>query len=347
MEERGSNPRRALLGQHVVVRVILYHVLLGALLAAVRQYAPASVIDANGGALDLLLGGGQATTIPPRPATADPAAAVSMLTMAVAMAGAALIAFPVAWLYTLARHKRGYRQSVVQTLVLLPPVVSGVVVLVKHSIPLAFALAGIVAAVRFRNTLEDSKDAVYIFLATALGLACGVDLGAALVLSVGFNAVTLALWYVDFGRTPARLEGLDAQRRLERVMAIANRTGEFVARMDREVLAAMAPEQLDALAERAARRRRRLAGLTDPNGRPRPGTVLRIRTVDVPGSRAVVEPLLESQLRRWRFQGVTRDAGGGEVLQYAVRFRPDVGPQTLLDSLRAQAGTRVISAELQ
>ena len=347
MEARGSGPRRTSLGQHVVLRVVLYHLLLLALLAAVRRYAPARVMDANGGALDLLLGGGGPASPAAAAAATNPAAAVSMLTMALAMAGAALVAFPIAWLYTLARQKRGYRQSVVQTLILLPPVVAGVVVLVKHSIALAFALAGIVAAVRFRNTLEDSKDAVYIFLATALGLAAGVDLGAALVLSIGFNVVALALWYSDFGRTPARLEGIDAQRRLERVMAIANRTGEFVARMDREVLAAMAPEQLDALAERAARRRRRLAGLTDPNGRPRPGTVLRVRTVDVPGSRAVVEPLLESHLRRWRYQGVTRDADGGEVIQYAVRFRPDVGPQTLLDSLRAQAGTRVISAELR
>jgi hypothetical protein len=347
MAERGSSPRRTGLGQHVVLRVVLYHVLLAALLAAVRQYAPTTMVQADGGALDLLLGGGRGATLSARGLPVEPAAAISMLTMAVAMAGAALVAFPIAWLYTLARQKRGYRQSVVQTLILLPPVVSGVVVLVKHSVALAFALAGIVASVRFRNTLEDSKDAVYIFLATALGLACGVDLGAALILSIGFNAITLALWYTDFGRTPARLEGLDAQRRLERAMAIANRTGEFVARMDREVLAAMAPEQLDALAERAARRRRRLAGLTDPGGRPRPGTVLRIRTIDVPGSRAVVEPLLESHLRRWRFQGVSRDADGGEVMQYAVRFRPDVGAQTLLDALRAQAGTRVISAEMR
>lgn len=167
------------------------------------------------------------------------------------------------------------------------------------------------------------------------------------MLSVGFNILSITLWYTDFGRRPARLEGLDAQRRLDRVLAIANRTGEFVARMDQEVLAAMAPEQLEALAERAARRRRRTMGLTDPSARTRPGTVLRIRTVDVAGSRAVVEPLLESHLRRWRYHGVTRDADGTEVLQYIVRFRPDVGTQTLLDTLRVQAGTRILSAELR
>src|SRR5256885_7014990 len=35
-------------------------------------------------------------------------------------------------------------------------------------------LAAIVAAVRFRNTLKDTKDAVYIFLALAVGVAAGV-----------------------------------------------------------------------------------------------------------------------------------------------------------------------------
>ena len=33
--------------------------------------------------------------------------------------------------------------------------------------------AGVVAAVRFRNTLRDTKDAVYVFLAVGIGLAWG------------------------------------------------------------------------------------------------------------------------------------------------------------------------------
>ncbi|HEX6059728.1 MAG TPA: DUF4956 domain-containing protein [Gemmatimonadaceae bacterium] len=338
MESGGNGSGRTSPGQHIVLRVVLYHVIVGAALAAVWRFFP-DVFSSSGGSA----GAPPAFGEPP----GDPAASVSMLTMAVAMGGGALMAFPVAWLYTLARQKRGYRQTMVHALIMLPPVVAGVVVLVKFSLPLAFALAGIVAAVRFRNTLEDSKDAVYIFLATALGLAAGVDLGAALVLSVGFNVLSIALWFSDFGRRPARLEGIDAERRLDRVLAIANRTGEFVARMDQEVLAAMAPEQLEALAERASRRRRRTMGMTDPTGRTRVGTVLRVRTTDVAGTRAVVEPLLESCTRRWRYHGVSRDGDGTEVLQYVVRHRPDITSASLLDTLRSQAGTRILSAELR
>jgi hypothetical protein len=148
---------------------------------------------------------------------------------ALAMAGALLLSLPVAWSYMSTRQRKGYSQSTVQTLVLLPVVVAGVVVLVKSSLALAFSLAGIVAAVRFRTALDDAKDAVFVFLATAVGLAAGVQLDVAAVLSVFFTTLTLVFFYTDFARTPPALEGVRAQRQLERAMATANRTSQFVA----------------------------------------------------------------------------------------------------------------------
>ena len=44
---------------------------------------------------------------------------------------------------------------------------------------------------RFRNTLDDSKDAVYVFLATGVGLAAAVDIPVATVISVLFNVTVL------------------------------------------------------------------------------------------------------------------------------------------------------------
>jgi len=55
--------------------------------------------------------------------------------------------------------------------------------------------SGVVAAVRFRNTLKDTKDAVYIFLAIAVGLAAGVQsFAVAYVATVIFLGVVLVLW---------------------------------------------------------------------------------------------------------------------------------------------------------
>src|SRR5678809_292009 len=138
------------------------------------------------------------------------------ITVLIAMCAAISLSLPVAWIYQLTRAKRGYQQSVVQLMIILPLVVSGVVILVKSSVALAFSLGGIVAAVRFRNSLDDSKDAVYVFLATGVGLAAAVDIPVAMVISMLFNATVLMLWYSDFGNSPVELEGAIANKRLKR-----------------------------------------------------------------------------------------------------------------------------------
>jgi uncharacterized membrane protein YhiD involved in acid resistance len=106
-------------------------------------------------------------------------------------------------MYMRTKPKARYDSSLVQTIVVLPIVISGVVLIVRDSVPLAFSLAGIVAAVRFRNTLRDTKDAVYIFLAIAVGLAAGVQaFSIAFVVTVIYVIVVLGLWRFDVGTEP-------------------------------------------------------------------------------------------------------------------------------------------------
>jgi hypothetical protein len=125
-------------------------------------------------------------------------APVTTLEAIVDILGALLLSIPVAWIYMLTKEDRKYDDSVVHTMIILPLVVSGIVLIVRDSIALAFSLAGVVAAVRFRNTLKDTKDAVYIFLAVAIGLSAGVQaLVVAFILSLIFNVVVLALWKLD------------------------------------------------------------------------------------------------------------------------------------------------------
>jgi hypothetical protein len=120
--------------------------------------------------------------------------------MALAMTGALALAIPIAWVYMLSKQRQRWDRSVVQTVILLPLAVAGIAVLVRNSIALAFSLAGLAAAVRFRNTLKDTKDAVYIFLAIAVGLAAGVQaLELGFVVSFVFNAAVLGLWSMNVG----------------------------------------------------------------------------------------------------------------------------------------------------
>ena len=293
MTDGGRRPL-ARISDDPVVRVAAYYVLLAAGtglawqvfpgLAAVFSAERLAEVSSSAAQQDPLLEALGSTA----PALAPPIALA--ITTALCMTGAFLLMLPVTWVYILTRQKKGFRQSVVQTLIILPMVVAGVVLLVKNSVALAFSLGGIVAAVSFRNTLRDTKDAVYIFLAIAVGLAAGVQvMSAAAVMSFVFNIVILIFWYTDFGRAPAHLEGPRAARRLERSMALANRTGAFVAQLDRDILKSMSPEQLQALLQRAQRRVGGDGGRSSPSSPSRStrwsGSRRRIRRPPGPTSR--------------------------------------------------------------
>ena len=328
----------------VVARVVIYYAVVLSLSAFAWPYIGRVERSARSTLAELLAGGAAG---PVRP---DIVAGGSTLatTVVVAMLGALLFALPVSWIYLLTRAKRGYQQSVVQTLVMLPMVVAGVVVLVKDSLALAFGLAGIVAAVRFRTALDDSKDAVYVFLVTGIGLAAAVDLPVAAAISVCFNATILVLWRTDFGRSPARLEGRVAEERLRRARELA-RTGTFVARIDDEVFRDMTAEQLEGVAERAQRRAR----MHDPEG-PRgetavaddTETLLLVRTVDVAAARLAVEPQLEVHAKRWRYGGAAPSGDGSQVLDYAVELKKGRRAEDLVVLLRAVNAPEVVEIEL-
>lgn len=119
-----------------------------------------------------------------------------------------LFALPVTWVYRWTRPRKKYDQAFAQTLLVVPIAIALVVFLVKGSLALAFSLAGIVAAVRFRTTLNNPMDATYMFIVIGIGLSAGVQLGSVAILaSVAFNAVALGVWRMNYGAQPATLSG--------------------------------------------------------------------------------------------------------------------------------------------
>jgi len=126
--------------------------------------------------------------------------AESIAWLAVAVSGALFTILPVSWTYIASRSPKEYDQSLVETIMVLPIAVTSIVVIVHNSLALAFSLAGIVGGVRFRNTLKSSGDALFILLAIGIGLSAGIGaLEIALVMSMLFNYVFLALWATDYG----------------------------------------------------------------------------------------------------------------------------------------------------
>lgn len=279
-----------------------------------------------------------------------PAEGPNAASTAIAMVSGLAFALPVSWIYTLTRRKKGWKQGIVQSLVILPLIIAGIVVVLKGSLSLAFGLAAVVAAVRFRSTLDDTKDASYMLVAIGVGLAAGVNPQIAAVLSFVFNVVVVALWYTDFGRTPAALEGKMAERQLEKALEHASRTGTFVAKMDDEIFKEMSPEQLEAIADRAMRRRKRQAPDLDDdqkNQKADYAVLLRLRTASPDEVRKLVEPHFPELFARWHFGDILHEDDGMHVVEYSVDFADTVTPGVVSDTLRGAAGPHIVRLELR
>lgn len=124
----------------------------------------------------------------------------SLYWLVITIMGALLTALPVSWVYISVRNPKEYDQSLVDTIIVMPIVVTSIIIIVQNSLALAFSIAGIAAAVRFRNSLKSSGDALFILLTVGIGLSAGIGaLELAIVMTVAFNYVFLLLWVTDYG----------------------------------------------------------------------------------------------------------------------------------------------------
>ena len=98
------------------------------------------------------------------------------------------------------RTSEEYDQSLISSILILPLVVTSIVIVVQNSLALAFALGGIAGAVRFKNSLKSSGDALYILLSVGIGLASGIGaVELAFVMALAFNFCFVLLWVTEYG----------------------------------------------------------------------------------------------------------------------------------------------------
>src|SRR5437667_10080071 len=299
--------------QSPFVRLVAYYVLLSVavwlLIRAFPQivdlfdaFQKLSPIHGSGGKKDALE---QAATTP---GVASLGSANLALITFFSMLGALALVLPVAWVYMITKQERGYDQSVVQTVIVLPMTVAGTLILVQNSLALAFALGGIVAAIRFRNTLKDTKDVVYIYLALGVGLAAGVYVPiVAAVMWLVVNATVLALWRLNVGNIYADRLGADRAVRLE--------------------------PHLQAAAD--DKRKKRFNG------------ALLIRAARVEPAQRVAEGVLDEQVKRWKLAEIVPSHGGTSTLEYLIRLKDDGLAAALVDALKAHGAPDIVAAEFR
>lgn len=325
--KRTSPPRRGPRAKRApFLRLIVYYLLLVGLAIGLIYLFPAVrhavVAPLGAGELPILDQGeavfrGEVPVAPTRGVESTTAyTAARVVTTSLAILGALSLVLPVAWVYTYTKRLR-YDRSLVQSVIILPIVVAGILIVVKNSLALAFSLAGIVAAVRFRNTLKDPKDAVYIFLAIGIGLASGVQaLDVAMVISLAFNLTVLVLWRYDVG-------------------AIYSPGG------GRGMLAVGDPRLLTS---QTAQRRRAVRQRILPKhaGEIEAGGILLVHAADSDAARHAVDVSLTQMAKEWK---VVESDEGEETLAFVVKLKKKSSPVELLGELDDVWGAHVAAAE--
>ena len=113
----------------------------------------------------------------------------------ITLIGVWLLMLPVSWvhkgIHKTVHHVSSYDHSLDETTLVL---------VVQHSLALAFSLAGIVAGVQFRRALQDTYDALFILVAIGTGIAAGVKaLEIATILTIFFSYASLYVYYLGDG----------------------------------------------------------------------------------------------------------------------------------------------------
>ena len=208
---------------------------------------------------------------------ADPSHTIPVILALVLAFGVTL---PITWVYRWTRPRKKYSQSFAHTLLVIPISIALVVFLVKGSLALAFSLAGIVAAVRFRTSLEETMDAVYMFMAIGIGLAAGTQLTTvAYLASLIFVIISLGVWKSNFGAQPAVLSG----------WSIVN------------------PEKSTQASEEKA-----VATEKPYNAQ------IEVHTTKADAAQKATAPILKSSTKRWQVANVIKNADGTAVVVFDV-----------------------------
>jgi len=347
-------PERSRFLKSPFLRLTLYYILLGIVGWGVWLLYP-PIVDAVSGerlgelAQRGLFGGGDVGIGDSRGADiAMRGPLQSLLFTFFAVIGCLVLLTPVVGVYMITRQRRGYDESVVHTVAILPIAVTGLVIVVQDSVALAFSLAGIVAAVRFRNTLKDTKDAVYIFVAIGTALAAGVQaLGIAAVTTIVFNYLVLVMWKFRIGDIYAdQLTGRTPRMGIGDVLAGAGTPGAGVGNLtigSPDILAALTPDTIEEIAERRDRLRRQVEG-AGKSGKRFSGLLV-VVTEEPDGCIDMITQVVEDSTEKCTIGDIEYEDDGTATIEYLVGLAKDTEGSDVIATLRRMAGQCVLAAQ--
>jgi hypothetical protein len=336
---KSDRPMRRLLAYYGILAVIVL-ILVYFFPDAIRRISAKGLGDAAEGPTVLTdaLTGSATSASPFGPGTLPDVAITTVLILI----GALALMLPVTWVYMSARPIPGHNQNIVQTLIILPLVVAGIVYIVQNSLALAFSLAGVIGAVRFRTTLRDTRDLVYIFLSIVVGFSAGVQsLAVGALISIVFNLVLYVTWRYDYGRNV--LTPTASSQWAGPLHTLASPTGEHEI-PDRDLVLSLTPEKADALADRFDRVRNVIG---NKKKKPRFDSVLSLTSYNVPVAQKQVEEVLERMTKRWKLDEVVTNTGKPSEIYYLTRLKKSIPRDVLLTAVHENADGVIDSADLE
>ena len=238
-----------------------------------------------------------------------------------------LLILPVSWVHMITKGDES-DPSLTQTLVVLSVIVAGVMLLLEDNLARSFSLVGVVAAVRYRNTLKDPKDAVYVFLSLGIGMACGLQsYHVALFLSFFECGILLVLWLYQAG-APA-----PGEANLLQTLQASEKKGE---RTPAQALAWLTPEareRLEADLETQSRYITMASMFANKKGQ-KPNAVITVQINGAASARNNINAHMEEHRGKWRLLG-TEEKDGVTTLEYLGRLsRKRSPPLNFLQRLR-------------
>lgn len=119
----------------------------------------------------------------------------------VALGLAFILSSLIAWTYVKTFQGLSYSKAYLQSLILASIVVSFVMMAIGDSLARGLGMMGALAMVRFRSSVKDPRDMMFVFASLAVGIACGVHSPAVAVIgTIGFCLVALILYRSPFSQ---------------------------------------------------------------------------------------------------------------------------------------------------
>jgi uncharacterized membrane protein YhiD involved in acid resistance len=128
---------------------------------------------------------------------------VSLIHTVIAVMLSFLLTLLVAFVYRETHSGTSYSQSYVQTLIIMSVITSVIMIIIGSNIARAFSPVGALSIIRFRSAVKETRDVAFIFLAMAIGMACGTRFyGIAVVFTALISGIILFLARYNVGAKP-------------------------------------------------------------------------------------------------------------------------------------------------